>query len=51
MIFGEIQFYYQKMEKEKNIIKMEDYNLKGNILKEKGGMVKDMIILENMILK
>ena len=36
----------KKMEKGKNIMIMEKYNLKGNIIKEKGGMGKDLIIME-----
>ena len=31
------------MEKEKNIITMAEYYLKGNILEEKNGVEKDMI--------
>ena len=47
-----IKFFYQiKMEKEKNIMKMERLNLKENISMEKGGMEKDMIIMEKKYLK
>ena len=34
------------MENEKNTITVKKHYLKGNILEEKGGMEKDMIILE-----
>ena len=44
MIMKVILFYYQKKEKEKNIMMMEKYNLKEIIQMEKDGMVKVMII-------
>ena len=44
-------FYYIKMEKEKNFMKMEVYNLMVNILMGKDGMEKDMILMEKQFLK
>ena len=44
-------FYYIKMEKEKNFMKMEVYNLMVNILMGKDGMEKDIILMEKQYLK
>ena len=52
MIEKVIFFYNQKMEKENNIIiKMNNYNLKDNIITEEGGMEKDMILMVIKYLK
>ncbi len=44
-------FYYIKMEKEKNFMKMEVYDLMVNILMGKDGMEKDIILMEKQFLK